>query len=537
MATGVMRGRGSGVRTRGGRGRNNNYAWKPNRFDNNIFTALREPEDTAQDGDGFDICENSMMDILHTNMKVSNEFDKDWISVRNKQTKRPRVSSSDQSNFTDFMDPIKDTGVGETGEYELLSNEDKLSLILSKLSINENRVKLIQNRLESVVHMKKRVSEVENVVKSHEERLKLLEYRSIDIEARSRRKNLLFKGLPENRNENCFEEVRRFISEKLNIDNDMYLERAHRLGRYAFNKTRPIIVAFRDFCDTELILNGSSNLRGTNFGVSRDYPNELSKARQSIWRQFKTTRDNNPHKKVTFGYPASIRVDGDIVVDLFPDWYSVLQGSRISITSNQPTQSDMTRDQNRTSSETGLTGQRSADHTTQINHASCDINTTAVISGARITCDQHILRPTTSSRETLDSDSETDGSEQLSQSLISKETHSSTNMAGKGPVPNANLENKTPVRERGRSITRRPQVVRRRSQSTWLKSRGSNIRNNSKGGKPHRMAETSNGRSKSTDTITENRGSVSMNKQSSTTNIDNDDPQNMNGSSGSNKNI
>ena len=32
---------------------------------------------------------------------------------------------------------------------------------------------------------------------------------------------------------------------------DMYLERAHRLGRFDSTKTRPIIVAFRDFCDTQ----------------------------------------------------------------------------------------------------------------------------------------------------------------------------------------------------------------------------------------------------------------------------------------------
>ena len=95
------------------------------------------------------------------------------------------------------------------------------------------------------------------------------------------------------------------------------------LGKYDPSKTRPIIVAFRDFCDTELILNETSCLRGTDLGVSRDYPNEISKARQSIWKQYKTARENNPRKKVTFGYPASIRVNGVTIVDLFPDWYDV----------------------------------------------------------------------------------------------------------------------------------------------------------------------------------------------------------------------
>ena len=172
--------------------------------------------------------------------------------------------------------------------------------------------------IDSVLPVKKRVAEIETVLRSHSERLKLLEYRSLDIEARSRRRNLLFNGVPENKFENCFTEARIFIRDRLRIDQDMYLERAHRLGRFDPSKTRPIIVAFRDYCDTELILQEASNLRGTELGVSRDYPNEISKARQSLWAQFKATREKNPRKKVTLGYPECIIVNGVTTVDLFP---------------------------------------------------------------------------------------------------------------------------------------------------------------------------------------------------------------------------
>ncbi|MEW8546032.1 MAG: hypothetical protein AB2693_21120, partial [Candidatus Thiodiazotropha sp.] len=174
------------------------------------------------------------------------------------------------------------------------------------------------------------ISEIETVINSHADRLKLLEYRSLDLEARSRRRNLLFKGFSENRRENCFEEVRHFIQSKLNIDRDMYLERAHRLGRFNPSKTRPIIVAFRDFCDIDEILNASSQLKGTEYGVSKDYPSEISKARQSLWNQFKTVRANNPNRRVTLGYPAKISIDNETIVDLFPDWFQILQGSRVS---------------------------------------------------------------------------------------------------------------------------------------------------------------------------------------------------------------
>ena len=77
-----------------------------------------------------------------------------------------------------------------------LSTDQKLSLILSKLSVNEGRVGYIQNKLDTVLNIRSRVTAVENVIRSQNDRLKLLEYRSIDLEARSRRNNLLFKGIP-----------------------------------------------------------------------------------------------------------------------------------------------------------------------------------------------------------------------------------------------------------------------------------------------------------------------------------------------------
>ena len=199
---------GRGVRTRGGRGYNSGTFPRYRRFDNNIFTLLPDPADN-QDGDQSDIF-----------ITTSADDDDGFTTVRGKQAKRQRVSSSGQSGSADqtvhnaFLD-IDDDNMTDYGS---LTTDEKLSLILSKVSVNESRVKLIQNRLDSVFTIKSRVSALENTIRSQHDRLKLLEYRSLDIEARSRRKNLLFKGIPEDRNENCFDAVRQFISSKLHID-------------------------------------------------------------------------------------------------------------------------------------------------------------------------------------------------------------------------------------------------------------------------------------------------------------------------------
>ena len=250
MASASVRGR--GVRTRGGRGRG--LTRVPFRTDNNIFALLSEPEDNednAQDGEGSAMDTNtSLNSFLDVTGGFNNAIDGtggDWNIVRSKQVKRQRIRSSDQSGqgMEIFENSLED-GTGDTEDYDSISTEGKLALILSKLSLNEQRVKSIQHTLDSTLPTKKRVEKIETVIRSHSERIRLLEYRSLDSEARTRRRNLLFKGIPENRNENCFAEARHFIHEKLHIDEDMYLERAHRLGRFDGKQDRPIIVAFRD---------------------------------------------------------------------------------------------------------------------------------------------------------------------------------------------------------------------------------------------------------------------------------------------------
>ena len=205
-------------------------------------------EDSVQDGGGGH-------DTL-TNFTNLSECDDGFIPVRGKQYKCQRISSEAQSGPINQPE-TQDDELFET-DFQDLSTDQKLSLILSKLSVNEGRVGYIQNKLDTVLNIRSRVTAVENVIRSQNDRLKLLEYRSIDLEARSRRNNLLFKGIPEQRRENCFAEVRRFIQEELQIDKDFYLERAHRLGRFSSTKTRPIIVAFRDFYDTQEILDAYS---------------------------------------------------------------------------------------------------------------------------------------------------------------------------------------------------------------------------------------------------------------------------------------
>ena len=76
--------------------------------------------------------------------------------------------------------------------------------------------------------------------------------------------------------------MRDFIIHHLDLDaNNMYLSRAHRLGPRKIgqqNPKRPIIVNFRDFCDTEMIMGRVHMLKSTPFSICYDLPKEINYA-------------------------------------------------------------------------------------------------------------------------------------------------------------------------------------------------------------------------------------------------------------------
>ena len=211
-----------------------------------------------------------------------------------------------------------------TNEFKSLPTDDKLVTLFEMLNCS-NKLSARVNNVETKVSA---LSE-DNI--SMNKRMKTLEYRSIDAEARSRRNNLLFRGIPEvYLVENCEALVRQFLRNELDIDtSSMYIQRAHRLGKFQNDTIRPIIVCFRDYPDVETILKNAPKLKGKpNYGINRDYPSEIVAARSRIWSEFKEERRKNPPKTVFIGFPAKLVVNKKVIRDEFPDWRPVLDGPR-----------------------------------------------------------------------------------------------------------------------------------------------------------------------------------------------------------------
>ena len=111
---------------------------------------------------------------------------------------------------------------------------------------------------------------------------------------------------------------------------------AYRIGRRQVSRAggwprhRAILATFNDPKHTEEVLSKARMLKGTTFGISRDYPREIRDARRELWDEYKTARSKYGNRNVKLQFPAALVVNGDKVRDLFPGWHSILQGSRNS---------------------------------------------------------------------------------------------------------------------------------------------------------------------------------------------------------------
>ena len=225
----------------------------------------------------------------------------------------------------------------QISEFMNSSTTDKLNLIFHELRYIRGNQEQTNNGMlnfqESFLHMHQKLEQVVQVTNRNTNLLKTLAYKSIDQEARSRRNNLIFWGISENFDENCFSLVREFIKNHIDLDSDrMYLARAHRLGQRKIgyrNPKRPIIVNFRDFCDVESIMSRAYMLKNSQFSVGYDLPKEINEARKRLWEETKYIKSKQPRSKCQIVYPAKLIVDGKVYRDEFPQWNDAVRGNRL----------------------------------------------------------------------------------------------------------------------------------------------------------------------------------------------------------------
>ena len=115
--------------------------------------------------------------------------------------------------------------------------------------------------------------------------------RAVNLESHSRRKNLSFFNIPEQKDES-FEKSEKvlwkFMEVELNLSkkdvNDISFECVHRIGKSSsyYQKPRLLIAKFTFHKDKQFVLSHARNLRNTNFAVARDFPKEIVEKRKLL---------------------------------------------------------------------------------------------------------------------------------------------------------------------------------------------------------------------------------------------------------------
>lgn len=246
-------------------------------------------------------------------------------------------------------------GSVDTDSFSNLNTDDKLIHIFDILNKNYEKIITVEAKQNECisdvqkvnndnVEIKGRIDQIEELYSVQERKIQMLSYRSIDIEARSRRNNIIFWGLTENSKFLTKQLIYRFLEDELNIDTyEMVIERAHRLGsinspanRSKDDPRRPIIVRFRDYADTDTVMENAYKLKGMSFGVDRDYPKEIADARKHLYKSKEATEARANREKFQIRYPAKLYVKGKLIKDEFPDWFDVMNHNRLEEWPSKP---------------------------------------------------------------------------------------------------------------------------------------------------------------------------------------------------------
>ena len=125
----------------------------------------------------------------------------------------------------------------------------------------------------------------------------------VDLQARSMRDNLLFFNIPERDQGNTTEIIHELLKSKMEIDdaqNRIKIDRSHRIGkkREGNRKPRPIVVKFNYHQDREHVRLNAKKFKGTNIGVSEQFPEEIESVRKTLYPELKKAKAEGKRARI-----------------------------------------------------------------------------------------------------------------------------------------------------------------------------------------------------------------------------------------------
>ena len=170
-----------------------------------------------------------------------------------------------QGNLLNLVSCNLEITMKETKSIKTEMNDLKKSIEFTENVLDEK----VQKCLEKAEHLDKWIQE------TYEWQLdpEYVHNKLVDLEDCSRRNNLRIDGIKEKIRESwedCESEVEKLFREKLDIEDKIIIERAHR-AKEPKNQPRTIICRLLNFKDKENILKNCRKLKGTNIFVNDNF--------------------------------------------------------------------------------------------------------------------------------------------------------------------------------------------------------------------------------------------------------------------------
>lgn len=255
-----------------------------------------------------------MLNKINTNQEIFMASMKDVINKVSKLEVVVSEHTVDISNIKKSMSENQADILGTSNLFDGLNDE---------LTATNDNVTSLANKLNKIEHQV--ISLDKNARNATNSKLR---DELLDLQCRSMRQNLLFRGLPESDGENCEDVVKDFITSVMKIRSDVRFDRVHRIGAKQSTTvdasggdiadidsnvdqpqanggnsgatvdvnplpTRPrtIVARFTLFKDREMVHRKSfSTLKGTPYGVFEQFPAEIEARRRLLYPKMKAAR-------------------------------------------------------------------------------------------------------------------------------------------------------------------------------------------------------------------------------------------------------
>ena len=206
--------------------------------------------------------EENNEDLLETIRKIVRE------ELEDHQEKVSEIIKSQLTNTNERLDKISQEVVEITKSLEFTQEElhDGLANVKNDIKKVQTDLREIEDDLLDPTFVMEKLTELED---------------------RSRRNNVRIDGIPETPNEtweNCEEEVRKIIKNKLDITDDIEIDRCHCMVKFQKNKSKPrtVVCKFLRSKDKHKVLLNAKKLKDTGIFIYEDFSKATMELRKFL---------------------------------------------------------------------------------------------------------------------------------------------------------------------------------------------------------------------------------------------------------------